>query len=153
MYRIRNEQIEVFLVHPGGPFFKKKNDGFWSIPKGRKEPGENILSAALREFKEEVNLTPPQTKLINLGTIKQKSGKIVHCWAFAGDLPENYVLKSKEFELKGPTKAKQKTQKAKNPQRFPEIDQADFFNIQTAKRKIIPAQKEFLERLEKQFHK
>src|SRR5213592_1976776 len=94
MYRVREGQPEVFLAHPGGPFFKNKDDGHWSIPKGEVEPGEDLLAAAIREFKEETGVGPSDGDFIELGSIKQKGGKIVHAWRseeHTSELQSRYV--------------------------------------------------------------
>src|SRR5687767_1924655 len=90
--------IEVYLAHPGGPFFKNKDEGAWSIPKGEIPEGEEPLAAALREFKEETGLhLEGWSKFRDLGSIKQKGGKTVHAWAVEGDCPEGHCLKSNTF--------------------------------------------------------
>ena len=139
MYRIRNRKPEVFLVHPGGPFFARKDKGAWTIPKGLPEKEEELQEAALREFKEEtgIEIQPP---LYELGKIVQKGGKIVHAWAATGDIPEDYELRSNFFELEWPPKSGKKKE-------FPEIDKGDFFSLTKARELINPAQEEFLDRL------
>ena len=139
MYRIKNS-LEVFLVHPGGPFWKDKNKGAWSISKGEIEDGENFLEAAIREFKEETGIKP-ECKFIPLGSVKQKSGKIVHAWAFEGEW-NGFLMKQNMIEIEFPYGSGKKI-------KIPEIDKADFFNLEKAKEKIIPAQVEFIKRLEK----
>jgi predicted NUDIX family NTP pyrophosphohydrolase len=140
MYRIRDGQLEVFLAHPGGPFFEKKDDGYWSIPKGETEPGEDLRAAAIREFKEETGLEP-RGSFIELGTVKQKGGKIVQAWAFEGDWEESRRLESNTFELEWPPMSGRK-------QRFAEIDRVGFFTMHEARRKLKEAQHPFLDRLE-----
>jgi predicted NUDIX family NTP pyrophosphohydrolase len=140
MYRARTEHRaspEVLLVHPGGPFWKNKDDGAWMIPKGEVEPGEDLLAAAIREFSEETALTPVEPFLA-LGQVKHKSGKNVHAWAFQGDCEPNQI-RSNTFELEWPPKSGRK-------QEFPEIDRADFFDLSTARRKILPAELPLLDR-------
>jgi predicted NUDIX family NTP pyrophosphohydrolase len=141
MYRIRQGQLEVFLVHPGGPFFRKKDEGVWSIPKGEIEPGEDPLDTACREFEEETGLKP-EGPFIPLGEIKQKGGKVVSAWAFVGDWDSSRPLRSSEFELEWPPRSGQ-------IRRFPEVDRAEFFDVQEAKKKINPAQVELIDRLQK----
>lgn len=141
MYRTVGGKLEVFLVHPGGPYFKNKNKGFWMIPKGGVEDGEELFEAAKREFNEETGLDP-MGNFIALGSIKQKSGKIVHVWAFEGDLPKNFVFKSIPWDVEWPPKSGR-------IQKFPELDKGQFFGMSEAKEFIIPAQVEMLERLEK----
>lgn len=138
MYRVRDGRLEVFLVHPGGPFFQKKDLGAWSIPKGEIAEGEEPIVAASREFEEETN-TKPQGKLLSLGCITQKSGKIVHAWAFEGDC-DPALIRSNTFLMEWPPRSGKK-------QEFPEIDRADFFDMETAKAKINEAQVTFLENL------
>src|SRR5947208_14366682 len=123
---MRNGRVEVFLAHPGGPLFTRKDDGYWSVPKGEIEPGEDPLAAAIREFKEETGVTP-RGEFIELGAIKQKGGKIVHAWAFSGDGDGPRPLKSNTFELEWPPGSG-------GVQRFAEIDRAGFFSRLDARR-------------------
>jgi len=139
MYHFRNGKLEVLLVHPGGPYFRKKDEGAWSIPKGLMEKDEEPLSAALREFEEETGIKPAGPYL-DLGTVRQKSGKIVHAWAFQGDWDSSRPIHSNEFEMEWPPHSGKK-------QRFPEIDRAGFFTPEEAKKKINPAQAAFIDRL------
>jgi len=140
MYRYRNGHLEVFLAHPGGPFFKNKDAGYWSIPKGEMDPGENSLNAAIREFSEETGIVP-RGEFIPLGSVVQKSGKTVHAWAFAGDWDGATPIKSNTFEMEWPPRSGKK-------QTFPEIDRAEFFPAARALKKINAAQREFIKRLE-----
>src|SRR5207249_10192 len=121
MFRVREGRLEVFLAHPGGPFFAKKDDGHWSIPKGETGPGEEPVAAAVREFKEETGIQPAG-ELIELGSVKQRGGKIVHAWAFAGDWDETRPFRSNTFEIEWPPMSGQR-------QSFPEIDRVAFFSI------------------------
>ena len=139
MFRRRNNQLEVLLVHPGGPFFARKDDGAWTIPKGEAAPGEDLLTRAQIEFEEELGLKP-QGEWIQLGSIKQKGGKTVHAWAFEGDLPESFEPKSNLFEIEWPPRSSKRKQ-------FPEIDSALLFSEEVARHKINPAQVAFLDRL------
>lgn len=139
MYRMRNDKPEVFLAHPGGPFFRKKDDGWWTIPKGLPEKGEDLIRAALREFEEETGIKLKGSAL-SLGTIKQKGGKTVHCWAMEGDIPQDFKLSCNTFEIEWPPRSGKK-------QKFPEIDQVEFFSIDHAIKKINPAQVVLIERL------
>jgi len=141
MYRVREGQPEVFLAHPGGPFFKNKDDGHWSIPKGEVEPGEDLLAAAIREFKEETGVGPSDGDFIELGSIKQKGGKIVHAWAIAGDWDQSQPLRSNTFELEWPPGSGKM-------QSVPEIDCVGFFSIPEARRKLKESQHPFLDRLQ-----
>ena len=141
MFRRRNNQIEVLLVHPGGPFFTRKDDGVWTIPKGEATAEEDLLTRAQIEFEEELGFRPESVRgWIALGSIKQKGGKTVHAWAFEGDLSESFELKSNLFEMEWPPRSgKSKT--------FPEVDQVRFFAEEIARQKINPAQVPFLDRL------
>ena len=128
-----NGQLEVFLVHPGGPFWAKKDDGAWSIPKGEFTPDEDPLTAAQREFTEETGCTAGGY-FAPLTPLKQKSGKIVYAWAVRGDC-DPAQIKSNTFTFKG--------------REFPEVDRAGWFTLAEAKRKILPGQVGFLEELER----
>ena len=139
MYR-RNSagELEVFLVHPGGPFWKNRDEGAWTIPKGLIDAGEDPLSAAAREFQEETGLTP-QGPFIALGSIRQKAGKVVQAWAFAGDAdPEKIVSNLARVEV---------PRGSGRWLTIPEVDRAAWFDAATAQRKINAAQGELIERL------
>jgi predicted NUDIX family NTP pyrophosphohydrolase len=139
LYRVRDGALEVLLVHPGGPFWAKKDLGAWTIPKGQVEPEEDQLAAARREFEEELGLAP-RGEFFALGTVTQKAGKVIRAWAFEGDCEPN-AIKSNSFVIEWPPRSgKQQT--------FPEIDRAAFFGIEEAQRKINPAQVELLSRLQ-----
>jgi predicted NUDIX family NTP pyrophosphohydrolase len=141
MFRRRNSEIEVLLAHPGGPFFIHKDDGVWTIPKGEAAPGEDLLTRAQIEFEEEVGFRPDNVQQwIELGWIQQKGGKIVHAWAFEGDLPEPFECKSNLFELEWPPRSGKF-------QEFPEVDRACFFSNKAARRKLKARQIPFLDRL------
>ena len=141
MFRRRSNELEVLLAHPGGPFFTRKDDGAWTIPKGEAAPGEDLLTRAQIEFEEEVGFRPESFQgWIELGSIKQKGGKIVHAWAFEGDLPESFEVKSNLFEMEWPPGSGRR-------QSFPEVDQATFFTESVARRKIKQAQVPLLDRL------
>lgn len=130
--------IEVLLVHPGGPFWRNKDEGAWTIPKGEFVEDENPLEAARREFMEETG-SSPAGDFIELRPIKQKNGKIVHGWAVAGDFdPAN--LKSNLFEIEWPPKSGRM-------QKFPEIDRAAWFTPEDAKRKMLSGQQQFIDEL------
>jgi|ERR1043165_6417765 predicted NUDIX family NTP pyrophosphohydrolase len=139
MYRICNGELQVLLAHPGGPLFKKKDEGAWSIPKGEVEPGEDLLATARREFEEETSITP-QGPFIPLSAVTQKGGKIVHAWAFEGDCEASAIV-SNTFSMEWPPKSGRQME-------FPEIDRAEFFDAATAKRKIKAAQAALIEELE-----
>ena len=142
LYRIKSNDLEVFLVHPGGPFWAKKDEGAWSIPKGEFEDEEDPLAAAKREFEEETGLKI-SGEFIELHPVKQKSGKMVYAWAVEGDV-DPLKIKSNEFEIEWPPKSgKMKS--------FPEIDKAAWFNLTEAKKKIIAAQTGLIKELENKF--
>jgi predicted NUDIX family NTP pyrophosphohydrolase len=140
MYREQNGQMEVLLVHLGGPFWKNKDHEAWFVPKGEINPGEDSLEAAKREFQEETGLVP-RGEFVSLGSVKHKSGKTVHAWAFAGNC-NPCSLKSNTFEMEWPSKSGRMAT-------FPEIDRAGFFTVEAAKDKIHPAEFEFLSKLKK----
>lgn len=140
MYRRRQGRLEVLLIHPGGPFWRRRDQGSWMIPKGKLEAGEDPLTAAKREFQEETGLKPGLS-LTPLGAIRQKGGKIVHAWAFEGDA-DPAAIKSNTFELEYPPKSG----------RFitvPEVDRAAFYDLAQAREKILPSQLPLLEALAK----
>lgn len=138
LYRKTPQGLQVFLVHPGGPFFKNKDDGSWSVPKGEYESGEDPLAAAKREFKEETG-HEITGNFIALSPIKQKGGKMVLAWAVEGDIdPKN--IKSNTFEIEWPPRSGKK-------QTFDEIDRGEWFDITTAKTKINPAQAALIDEL------
>lgn len=139
MFRGRGETLEVLLVHPGGPFYRNKDAGAWSIPKGEIEPGENLLERARIEFREEVGVAAVG-EFLPLGSIRQKGGKTVHTWAFAGDLPPDFLVNSNLFEMEWPPRSGHR-------QQFPEVDRAEFFSVAEAGRRLNAAQAEFLPRL------
>jgi predicted NUDIX family NTP pyrophosphohydrolase len=138
-FRRKGDRLEVLLVHPGGPFWKNKETGAWSIPKGEPQADEELLPAALREFREELGLEPPGD-LQDLGTIQQKGGKTVHAWAVEVDPATAIVHVSNSFELEWPPRSGKR-------QTFPEIDRAEFFSIEDAETRINQAQRAFLKRL------
>ncbi len=138
LYRIASGRIDVFLVHPGGPFWAKKDDGAWSIPKGEFADGEEPLEAAKREFQEETGSSVEGT-FIPLNPVKQPSGKTVYAWAVEGDIDAETVH-SNTFSMEWP-KGSAKTKS------FPEIDRADWFDLDTAKVKILKGQLGLLEQL------
>lgn len=140
LYRNINSVLEVFLVHPGGPFFKNKDEGSWSIPKGEFLDNEEALTAAKREFEEETGQAI-DGNFIPLGSIKQKSGKTVYAWAVEGDINHETIF-SNTCEVEWPPRTGKKIS-------IPEIDRADWFEVDEAKRKINPAQAELVDRLVK----
>jgi predicted NUDIX family NTP pyrophosphohydrolase len=137
MYRRRNGALEFFLVHPGGPFAARKDEGCWSIPKGEPDGNEPLLEAAQREFREETGLEP-RGPFLELGWIQQKGGKWVHAWAFEGDCTG--PLSSNMFTLEWPPGSGEFHE-------FPEVDRAEFFPLAEARRKIKERQFPLLERL------
>lgn len=141
LYRLTGGGPEVLLVHPGGPFWARKDLGVWSIPKGEYEEGEDPLACALREFEEETGTALPTSRLVDLGDVRQKSGKLVTAWAAEGDLdPE--TVSSNTFTIEWPPRSGRTAE-------FPEIDRAEWFGVEAAREKLNPAQAEFLERLVK----
>lgn len=140
MYRWGNDGLEVFLGHPGGPFFKHKDAGAWSIPKGVPRASEpDLLEVAIREFREETGMFPRARGYLPLGTIRQRGGKEVHAWAFEGEW-HGRELRSNTFELEWPPRSGK-------VQQFPELDHARFFPLQVAREKINPSQRVLLDRL------
>ena len=140
LYRIQSKIPEVLLVHPGGPIWKNKDLGAWSIPKGEYNEDEAPLEAALRELHEETGVQIKQSKCVPLTPIKQKSGKQVLAWAMKGDLDADHI-KSNLFEFEWPPKSGKK-------QLFPEVDKACWFTFPEAKEKINPAQVALLNELD-----
>ena len=132
--------LEVLLVHPGGPFFRSKDDGAWSIPKGEVEPGEDRADAARREFAEEVG-PAPAGPLLPLAPVRQKGGKVVHAWAVEGDCDPDAIAPN-TFTIEWPPRSGRQAT-------FPEVDRAAFFAPAEAKRKINPAQVALIEELER----
>jgi predicted NUDIX family NTP pyrophosphohydrolase len=138
MYRRRNSTLEVFLVHPGGPFWAKKDAGVWSIPKGEYLDHEDPLAAAQREFKEETGFDS-SSPLLELGAVKQSSGKIVSAWAFAGDC-DPQKLRSNTFTVEWPPRSGRKIE-------VPEVDRGNWYSIEEARSKLLASQHPFLDRL------
>jgi predicted NUDIX family NTP pyrophosphohydrolase len=138
VYRRKDNRLEFLLAHPGGPFWKNKDVGAWTIPKGEIREGEDPLAAARREFKEELGLEIGG-KPIELTPIKQKVGKLVRAWAVEGDFDVNNV-KSNTFSMEWPPKSAQMVE-------FPEVDRVEYFNLETAKIKVNPAQIDLLEQV------
>jgi len=136
LYRQTPTGLEVLLVHPGGPFWQRKDLGAWSIPKGEATEGEDLLSAARREFHEETGFAAPEA-LIALGHIRQSGGKIVHAWAARGNVDPGQ-LRSNTFDLEWPPGSKR-------TQHFPEVDKAAWFPLAEARQRIVPAQAAFLD--------
>ena len=139
LYRGSGAALEVLLVHPGGPFWAKKDDGVWSIPKGEIDEGEDPRAAARREFAEELGSELPQGELIELGQIRQRSGKRVHGFAIEGEL-DPATVSSNLVEIEWPPRSGERIQ-------IPEVDRAAWFDLDGVRRAIIPAQLELIERL------
>ncbi|MEK9771938.1 MAG: NUDIX domain-containing protein [Opitutae bacterium] len=135
----QNHQVFVLVAHPGGPYFKNKDKGWWSIPKGEPEPEEDIFLAALREFEEETGMIPSGPYL-DLGSIVQNNGKVVFAWAFAGDWPDSRLPVCNKISMEYPKGSGQMWE-------FPEIDRVAFLPIDQAKEKLRPQQVPLLERL------
>jgi predicted NUDIX family NTP pyrophosphohydrolase len=131
--------LEVLLAHPGGPFWAKKDDGVWTIPKGVAEPGAELFATAQREFTEETNFTAAG-EFIAIAPVKQKSGKIVHAWAFEADFDLSSFA-SNTFEMEWPPKSGRR-------QSFPEIDRVAYFALPVAMSKILAYQRPLLRELE-----
>jgi predicted NUDIX family NTP pyrophosphohydrolase len=140
LYRVRRDALEFLLVHPGGPFWKNKDAGAWTIPKGEIDDNEDPLTAAIREFEEELGFKP-SGPFVELTPVKQKGGKIVHAWAFAGDCDPTQI-KSNTFSMEWPPKSGKQAE-------FPEVDRAEFFSVEAAKTKINPGQIPLLEELQR----
>jgi len=138
VYRDTGDGVEIFLVHPGGPFNTKKDEGVWSIPKGEFDDGEDSLTAARREFEEETSFKIAGD-FFELKAVKQKGGKIVHAWAVEADVDAD-AIKSNTFEMEWPPKSGKMSG-------FPEVDRAAWFNIKTAIQKINPAQAALIDEL------
>ena len=140
MYRVRDTQLEVMVVHLGGPFWARKDNGAWFIVKGEVDPNEAEFDAALREFQEETGIKAGG-EFIPLGSVKHKGGKIVHAWAFEGDC-DPAAIRSNTFTIEWPPRSGR--QRA-----FPEIDRAQFMSVELAREKMHTAEFEFVERLRK----
>ncbi len=134
LYRLCGGQVEVLLAHPGGPFWKHKDAGAWTIPKGLMDPGEEPLAAARREFAEETGLQPPGP-FLPLGSVRQKAGKVVHAYACCGDADASQLASNLVLNQPG------------RGAPFPEIDRYGWFQADEAKRKLNPAQAELIDRL------
>ncbi len=141
LYRIRAGMLEVFLVHPGGPYWQKKDAGVWSIPKGELEEGADALATAQREFREETG-SEVSGEFVPLPPLKQPSGKLVHAWAVDGDVDATSIT-SNTFRMEWPPRSGRQ-------QEFPEIDRGAWFPLSAAKEKILSGQRGFLEQLEQQ---
>lgn len=143
MYHRRGGQVQVLLAHPGGPFWANKDDGAWSLPKGEYADGEDPLAAARREFLEETGFEAAGG-FLPLGEVRQRSGKHVAAWAFEGDC-DCALLQSNAFEMEWPPRSGRMRS-------FPEVDRIEWFTLDEAKRKLLPAQAPFLDRLRQQLN-
>jgi len=141
LYRRGGEGLEFLLVHPGGPFWKRKDAGAWTIPKGQIEDEEEARACAIREMQEELGPAPEldPEQLIELGSIKQKAGKVVEAWAAEAEF-DPAALASNTFTMEWPPRSG-------SEQEFPEVDRAAWFDLAAAREKILPAQAELLDRL------
>jgi predicted NUDIX family NTP pyrophosphohydrolase len=139
MYRRGAAGLELFLAHPGGPFFARKDEGVWTLPKGELEPDEDPLAGAQREFEEETGMRPESPSYLELGEVKQAGGKSVIAFAFEGDFGER-ELRCNTFEMEWPPRSGKKRS-------FPELDRVGYFGVEEARRKLNPAQVVFVDRL------
>jgi predicted NUDIX family NTP pyrophosphohydrolase len=130
---------EVLLVHPGGPFWAKKDLGAWSIPKGEYEDGEDPRACALREFQEELGAPPPDGELVDLGEVHQRGGKVVTAWALEGDADPD-AIRANTFTIEWPPRSGKQRE-------FPEVDRAGWFGLDEARERILAAQAPLLDRL------
>jgi predicted NUDIX family NTP pyrophosphohydrolase len=142
MYRLCDSRLEVFLVHPGGPYWAKKDAGAWSIPKGELTADEDPLSAAKREFQEETGITA-EGNFTRLTPVKQPGGKLVHAWAVEGDCDATKIM-SNSFSIEWPPRSGKHRE-------FPEVDRAEWFPLDLAKEKILKGQAGFLDELQRLF--
>jgi predicted NUDIX family NTP pyrophosphohydrolase len=142
LYRLGAAGPEVLLVHPGGPFYARKDAGVWSVPKGEHDVDEDPQEVALREFEEELGAPPPveRGELVDLGSVRQKAGKVVSVWCAEGDFDPTKVA-SMTFSIEWPPRSGQ-------TQDFPEVDRAAWWQLAEARRQLIAAQAEFIDRLE-----
>ena len=140
LFRRSSAGLEVLVVHPGGPFWARKDLGAWSLPKGEYDDDEDPAVCARREFAEELGTAPPDGELLDLGEVRLKSGKVVVAWAVEGDLDTAEIV-SNTFETEWPPRSGRR-------QEFPEVDRAEWFGPAEARSKLNPAQAEFVDRLE-----
>jgi predicted NUDIX family NTP pyrophosphohydrolase len=139
LYRRRPDGLEVFLAHPGGPFWRDRDAGAWTIPKGVVDEGEELLAAALREFQEETGIAP-QGPFVSLGSVRQKAGKVVHAWAWEGDADPTRIVSNTTSSEWPPGSGRRIT--------YPEVDRCAWFDLATARGRMNPAQAELVDRLE-----
>lgn len=138
LFRRREGAVEFFLAHPGGPFWAKRDEGAWTIPKGLVEEGEDLLAAACREFQEETGIAP-SGPFVELGSIRQKAGKTIVAWAFEGEA-DPAAVRSNTMRIEWPRGSGRWST-------IPEIDRCEWFDAETARRKLNPAQAELIDRL------
>jgi predicted NUDIX family NTP pyrophosphohydrolase len=139
LFRLRDGAREVLLVHPGGPYWAKRDVGAWSIPKGEYEEGEDARAGALRELEEELGRNPATGELVELGEVRQRGGKVVTAWAAPGEF-DTAALRSNTFSMEWPPRSGTMTD-------FPEVDRAEWFSLDEARERILPAQAPLLDRL------
>jgi predicted NUDIX family NTP pyrophosphohydrolase len=139
LFRRARGALEVLLVHPGGPFWARRDAGAWSIPKGEYRPGEDPFEAARREFKEELGAAPPDGRALDLEEVRQKGGKVVRAWAIEGDLDPS-AIDSNTFTVEWPPRSG-------TMRSFPEVDRAEWFTLEGAREKINSGQAALLDRL------
>lgn len=139
LYRRGPAGLELFLAHPGGPFWQRRDAGAWTIPKGAVEPGETLLAAACREFQEETGIAPTGP-FLGLGSIRQKAGKLIHAWAWQGDADPS-LIRSVTMETEWPRGSGRRIT-------FPEVDRCGWFGPAAARIRLNPAQAELVDRLE-----
>jgi predicted NUDIX family NTP pyrophosphohydrolase len=140
LFRRSGGRLEVLLAHPGGPFFTRRDEGHWTIPKGEVDPDEELLAVARREFEEETGTPPPDGQPVDLGNIVQKGGKVVHAWGLEGDLDVSRAT-SNTFEIAWPPGSGRR-------ETFPEIDRVAWFDPAEARRRLKPTQIPLIDRLE-----
>ncbi len=140
MYRVRNDLLEIFLCHPGGPYFVNKEYGCWTLPKGESDEGEDLFVCAKREFLEETGIEPAKKKYLSLGAVRERSGKITHIWAFKKNFSGKIV--SNNFHLVWPPNGTEEVE-------FPEIDDGKYFNVFEARVRMFPSQVYFIDQLMK----
>jgi predicted NUDIX family NTP pyrophosphohydrolase len=141
LYRIAEGRLEVLLAHPGGPLYARKDAGHWTIPKGEIESGDEALATAIREVEEETGIAvDPRSRFLDLGTIRQKGGKLVHGFGVESDWDDSRPIRSNLFQMEWPPRSGRQ-------QSFPEVDRARFFSLEVAREKIRPAQIPLLDRL------
>ncbi len=139
LYRVRDQTVEVFLVHPGGPYWARKDDGAWSIPKGEATEGADLLATAYAEFHEETG-SPLEGEPAPLTPLKQPGGKLVHAWAVRGDI-DAASIHSNTFEIEWPPRSGKRRE-------FPEVDRAGWFELAAARQKLLSGQRGFLDQLQ-----